>query len=286
MKWLSWRERKKDRDRELDEEIQADFALEIQQRLEAGATREEAEFGARRDFGNISRVKEVAREMWGWSSLERLGHDSRYAFGCLRKAPAFTITAVLTLALGIRATTAIFTLVYAVMLKSLAGANPANYTGVGKKLVAVTRAGTVKIKSSPLLVRLYKHFRDNTKSFRFAAFQAGEEYLGVRRSGNSEPAQSYRGEFVSGNIRYVRHKSICRTIFTAQDDRPDAQPVVGNELPVWQQKYESDLSVIGSVFDIDDRPITVIGITPQVFSGDASARPPPDFFLPLATRTV
>ncbi|MBV8807690.1 MAG: hypothetical protein JO033_03365, partial [Acidobacteriaceae bacterium] len=70
MKWLPWRERKKDRDRELDEEIEADLALEVERRLELGMTHEEAEFAARRDFGNITRVKEVTRAIWGWSSLE------------------------------------------------------------------------------------------------------------------------------------------------------------------------------------------------------------------------
>ena len=144
MKWSPWRERKKDRDRELDEELQADFALEIQQHLEAGATREEAEFAARREFGNITRVKEVTREMWGWSPLERLVNDCRYTFRALRKAPAFTFTAVLTLALGIGATTSIFTLVYAILLKSLAVANPDELYRLGKEARCCYESGYIQ----------------------------------------------------------------------------------------------------------------------------------------------
>lgn len=74
MKWLPWTKRR-DRDRELNEEIESDFALEIQERLEAGAMREEAEIGARRHFGNVSQVKEVTRDMWSGASLERMGQD-------------------------------------------------------------------------------------------------------------------------------------------------------------------------------------------------------------------
>src|SRR5579875_2135742 len=163
MNWLRWIESKKARARELDEEIQADFALEIQQRLEAGATREEAEFAARRHFGNVTRVKEVTRTMWGWSSLEWLEHDVRYAFRRLRKAPAFTITAVLTLALGIGATTSIFTLVYAVLLKSLAVANPSELYRLGKEARCCYEGGYSQHNEFSLVsYELYKHFRDNT----------------------------------------------------------------------------------------------------------------------------
>ncbi|HEX4167426.1 MAG TPA: ABC transporter permease [Bryobacteraceae bacterium] len=289
MNWLPWRERKNDHDRELDEEIQADFALEIQQRLEAGATREEAEFAARRDFGNVTRVKEVTRDMWGWSSLERLLQDARYAVRRLRNAPAFTITAVLTLALGIGATTSIFTLVYTVLLKSLAVANPSELYRLGKEARCCYEGGySQKNEFSLVSYDLYKHFRDNTKSFaELAAFQAGQEFLGVRREGNSEAAQSYRGEFVSGNyFTMFGIGAYAGRLLIGSDDRRGAPAVAVMSYQLWQQKYGSDPSVIGSVFDINDRPFTVIGITPQPFFGDALRNPPPDFFLPLATEPL
>jgi len=289
MKWLPWRERKKDRDRELDEEIEADLALEVERRLELGMTHEEAEFAARRDFGNITRVKEVTRAIWGWSSLERLGNDGRYAFRRLRKAPAFTITAVLTLALGIGATTSIFTLVYAVLLKSLAVANPGELYRLGKEARCCYESGySQKNEFSLVSYDLYKYFRDNTKSFaELGAFQAGQEFLGVRRSGNSEPAQSNRGEFVSGNyFTMFGIRAYVGRLLTARDDRRGAPPVAVMSYQLWQQKYGSDPSVIGSLFDINDKPFTVVGITPQAFFGDALRNPQPDFFLPLATRPL
>src|SRR4051812_40700722 len=113
MRWF-WNRRR--RERELDEEIEAHFRLALEDRMDAGQSR--------REFGNVSLVKEVTREMGGWTSLESFLKDIRYAARGLRRAPGFAITAILTLALGIGANPAIFTLVHAVMLKSLPVADP------------------------------------------------------------------------------------------------------------------------------------------------------------------
>ena len=279
--------RRKNRERELQEELDTHFAIEIQQRMQAGSEQDEAELAAHRDFGNVTRVEEVTREMWGWSSLERVGQDIRYAFRRLRKAPAFTVTTVVTLALGIGATTSIFTLVYAVLLKSLAVANPGQLYRLGKESRCCYWNGYSQDKEFSLVsYDLYKHFRENSKGFsELAAFSAIEPLLGVRRSGGSEPAESYSGEFVSGNyFKMFGIKAYAGRALSPADDQPNAPAVAVMSYRLWRQRYGSDPSVIGGVFNIDQKPCSVIGITPPGFYGDSLRPNPPDFFLPLNTE--
>jgi predicted permease len=194
---------------------------------------------------------------------------------------------VLTLALGIGATTSIFTLVYAVLLKSLAVANPDELYRLGKEARCCYEGGYSQEKEFSIVsYDLYKYFRDHTKGFsELAAFQASEPQFGVRRSGRSEAAQSYRGEFVSGNYFIMFGiRAYAGRVFTAIDDRAGAPPVAIMSHRLWQQKYGSDLSAIGSVFDIDEKPFTVVGIAPPAFFGDTLRNNPPDFFLPLNTE--
>src|SRR5438046_2351648 len=133
--------------------------------------------------------------------LETAIHDTRQALRRLRLAPAFTIATVLTLALGIGATTSIFTLVHAVLLKSLAVAKPGELYRLGKESRCCYWGGYSQEKEFSLVsYDLYKYFRDNTKGFaELAAFSPSEPLFGVRRSGSSQAAQGYPGEFVSGN---------------------------------------------------------------------------------------
>ena len=129
MKFFPWFKRRKQREQELDEEIRAHLAMAVRERIERGENPAEAETNSRREFGNATLVKEVTRDMWGWRWLETLLQDLRYGLRQLRRNPGFTAVAIITLALGIGANTAIFTLIDGLMLRTLPVAKPGELPG-------------------------------------------------------------------------------------------------------------------------------------------------------------
>ncbi|HEY3937465.1 MAG TPA: ABC transporter permease [Bryobacteraceae bacterium] len=268
-------------------EIEEHLALQTAENMRAGLSPAEARRQAALKFGAVEAMRESYRDQRGLPFLETLMQDTRHALRRLGKAPAFTITTVLTLALGIGATTSIFTLVHAVLLKTLAVANPGELYRLGKESRCCYWGGySQRNEFSLVSYDLYKHFRDNTKGFaELAAFSAGGSLFGVRRAGRSEAAQSDPGEFVSGNyFKMFGITAYAGRVFAASDDRAGAPPVAVMSYRLWQQRYGSDPSVIGSVFNLDEKPFTVIGIAPPGFFGDTLRNNPPDFFLPLATE--
>ncbi len=122
MQWRFWRLNQRNRD--LEDEIAHDLAAETEERIRSGRPREEAESDSRRDFGNVLLIKESTREVWGWTLLERLGQDVRYGWRTLGKNPLFTAMAVLSLALGIGANAAIYSVMDAIMIRALPVRNP------------------------------------------------------------------------------------------------------------------------------------------------------------------
>lgn len=130
MKW--WQVRKRDAD--LERELQSDLELEEEEQRENGLSAEEARHAARRAFGNTTLIREHIHEAWGWSPVERLLQDARYALRQLCRSPGFSLVATMTLALGIGATTAIFTLVYDVMLRPLPFAQPDRLVTIEEKV--------------------------------------------------------------------------------------------------------------------------------------------------------
>jgi len=276
----------KDEER-LQAEIEEHLALQTAENLRAGLSPTEARRQAVLKFGAVESIKETYRDQRGLPFLETLIQDARYALRRLRKSPAFTITAVLTLALGIGATTSIFTLVHAVIMKSLAVANPGELYRLGKESRCCYWGGYSQVKEFSLVsYDLYKHFKDNTKGFaELAAFSASEDLFGVRRAGSGDAAQTYPGEYVSGNyFNMFGLTAYTGRLLSPRDDRAGAPPVAVMSYRLWQQSYGLDPLVIGAVFNLDDKPFTVVGITPPGFFGDTLRDTPPDFFMPLATE--
>jgi predicted permease len=229
-------------------------------------------------------MKETYREQRGLLSLESLIQDARYALRRLRLAPAFTASTVLTLALGIGATTSIFTLVHAVLLQALPVSKPDQLYRLGEKSRCCYFGGYAQENEFSLVsYELYQRFRDHTHGFaELAAFSASQYGFAVRRTGRPEAAEPYPGEFVSGD--YFAMFGVAAyggRILTTHDDRPGAPPVAVMSYRLWQQRYHSDPSVVASMFDLNGKPFTVVGIAPPEFFGDSLRRTPPDFFVPL-----
>jgi predicted permease len=216
----------------------------------------------------------------------QLRDDVRYALRQFAHAPGFTATAVLTLALGIGATTAIFTLVHAVLLKSLPVAKPSELYRVGDVENCCVNGG-LQDDWSLFSYDKYKTFRDGTSGFvELAAFQAGRSLIGVRRNGSNQPAESQPSEYVSGNyFSMFGIGAYAGRVLTPQDDRKGADPVAVMSYRTWQQKYGLDPSVIGASFTMNGQPFTVVGIAPPGFFGDRLERAPA-FWLPLADELL
>jgi predicted permease len=213
--------------------------------------------------------------------------DTRYAVRQLRRMPGFMVTAVLTLALGIGANTAIFTLVHAILLKNLPVVDPRALVRVGNNedcciLNEVSSSRTDSYSIFPY--ETYKYLRDHTPEFeQLAAMQGGGADLSARRASGDAASHSSRGEFVSGNyFETFEVRPFAGRVLTPTDDADGAAPVAMLSYQAWQRDYAGDPSVIGSSFFINTHPVTIVGVTPQWFYGDRMTETPPDLYLPLS----
>ena len=209
--------------------------------------------------------------------------DVRFGLRQMRNAPIFSLTVVLILALGIGANTAVFTLVYAVLLKSLPVTKPEQLFRVGDNEQCCVNGG-LEGSWSLFSYDLYKHLRDDTPAFEeLAAFQAGRENVGVRRINGGGVAESRSSEFVSGNyFQTFGIGAYAGRMFTADDDRPAGSPVAVMSYRAWQEKYGADRSIIGSAIAINGQPFTLVGVAPPGFFGDALMSDPPEVWIPLS----
>ncbi|MCU1238149.1 MAG: hypothetical protein JWP63_6116, partial [Candidatus Solibacter sp.] len=218
--------------------------------------------------------------------------DLREALRQLRKAPGVTTTAVVTLALGIGATTAIFTLVHQVMLKSLPVTKPEELWRIGDKVRCCNWGGYTQGDDGDFSLfswEAYKNFRAQTPEFvDLAALQAGNAPLGVRRAGSRAPADTRNGEYVSGNFfRTFGVQPWIGRLMTDADDVEGAPPVAVMSYRIWNEKYGADSSVVGATYQINGHPFTVIGVAaPGFYGAKLAGWGMPDFWLPLTTELL
>jgi len=214
--------------------------------------------------------------------MPSLSGNFRYALRQFRLSPVFTAAAVLTLALGIGGTTAIFTLIHAVMLRSLPVSDPGRLYRVGEGDECCVEGGP-QDRWGMVSFPLYERLKTETPEFEeVTAFQAGRWRVGVRRQGMESVARPLRSEYVSGTyFSTLGVRAFGGRVFTPEDDKPSAPPVAVLSHRIWQTAYASDPSVVGSTFIMEGHAVTVIGVAPPGFFGETLESDPPDIWVPL-----
>ena len=214
--------------------------------------------------------------------MQNLHSTLRYTLRQFRMAPVFTAAATLTLALGIGGTTAIFTIIHAVMLRSLPVSDPALLYRIGDGDDCCVEGGP-QDRWGMFSFPLYERLKAQTPEFEeVAAFQAGGHRLSVRREGSGLAAKSLRSEYVTGNyFSTLGVKAFGGRLLSPDDDKSSAPPVVVLSHRTWQTEYGADTSVVGASFFVEGHPFTVIGVTPPGFFGDTLRGDPPEIWIPV-----
>ena len=223
--------------------------------------------------------------------MTTLIQDIHYALRQLRKTPGFTITVLLTLALGIGANAAIFTLVNAVLLKNLPVADPKMLVRLGDNNDCCVTGGTKNDGNYGMFsTDTYAQLKKSVPEFEeLAGIQAGFHFrpVTVRRDGVGSQAESVMGEFVSGNyFRTFGLRPKTGRLLGEADDVQGAPITAVMSYDTWQRAYAGDSSVIGSTFWVNTKAVTVVGIAPQGFYGDRMSNTPPDYYLPIESMPV
>ena len=250
---MKWRLRPR-RDRELEEEIQAHLAMAARDRIERGETAESAEQTARREFGNVALVQESTREMWGWRWAERLWQDVRYAVRGMRRAPAFGGVAVASLALSIGPNTAIFSLVDALLLKSLPVRDPSS-------LYLVT-LGNGPIES--LSYQIVRELAERKEIFSGVAGFTGW----IFPVGSPGAIRNTQGALVTADFyEALGLRPAAGRLLAPGDDEPGAAPVAVISDGYWQRNFGRAPDAIGRTIRIARISVTIVGVTPPDFTG-------------------
>jgi macrolide transport system ATP-binding/permease protein len=281
--------RRKRRDEELNEEIQGHLELAARENMESGLAPKDAQTAARHEFGSIALAEEVTRDMWGGRWFADLLQDIRFALRTLRKSPGFTAVAVLTVALGVGANTAIFSFIDAVLLRSIPVRDPQqlvvfNWSArANPKLQGHHTYGDCADQTGSgdcsFSIPFYKTVRAQTGAFSGMAAFAGP--LDVDLSGNGA-ASIVRGLYVSGDFFSTLGVStfIGRPL-APSDDSPSATPAIVLNYAYWVRTFGAAPSVVGRTVRLDSTTVTIVGVADPHFTNLTPGKPL-DLFIPFS----
>lgn len=273
---LGWWFQRGRKEAELQEEIAFHLEAEAREREAAGVPPDEARAEARREFGNVALIQEDARAAWGWTFLEQLVQDFRYALRVLAKSPVFTGIVILTLGLGIGANAAIFSVVNWLMLRPLPVSHP-------EQLV---RVAVQRDRDQPLAGPSYLDYLDYRENAGAFSDMIGAAFGSVGMSADNR-ADRLTIAWVTGNYFSMLgvQPGIGRLIAPGEGQIPGRAPVLVLGHTFWRTRFLGDPSVVGKRVNINGRPFTIIGVVPESFSGTFSMNEP-DAYLPITMMGV
>ena len=255
MRFSLWRQK---RDKELDQEINSHLQMAIRERTERGESPEHAKILARRELGSQTLVMEMTRQMWGWSSLERFIQDTRYAVRILLKRPLFTAIAVTTLAVGIGTMSAIFSVIYGVILRPLPFQHSQQLVKIQQ---TVPDAAVNPIRGATFLD--FKDWKSKNHTFEsLATFITGT--MTITSDGEPEVLKSARIESDFFNV--LKAGPAMGRGIQPEEDLYESPNVVILSHDLWVSRYGADPAVIGRTITTDQRPLRVIGVMPPGFN--------------------
>jgi predicted permease len=247
-------------DADLEEEMRLHLELRQEEQLQSGMKADDARAAARRQFGNTTYLKEESHNAWGWEWFENVAQDARYGLRMLRKSPRFAGVAVLTLALGIGATTAIFSVLDGVVLKPLSYPQPEQLVGVEVTPLAI----------DPTLRGMapedYFVFRDQSRTFQDIGIYAETDTdRDVNITGFAEPERVHALDVTHGVLAVLGVPAMFGRTFSPSDDSPGAPPTAILTYGYWQRRFSADLSAVGKTIIVDGMTRQIIGVLPRNF---------------------
>jgi predicted permease len=272
-------------DDELAEEMAFHRAMKQRELQAGGRTPEEATVAARRAFGSEALALDRARDVWAWWWLQDVARDLRYAWRTLRKNPGFAAVAVLTLALGIGANTAIFSLLNAVLLRTLPVREPQQLVFFGRALAAGSTGFIPSGRTELLSYPFFRDFRRENQAYTDVAAIGSLLYDTHGRVASGSDLEKIKVELVSGNyFGTLGVNAIAgRTLSDADDVTAGGHPVAVASYSWWQRRLAGSPSAIGATISIASRTYVVIGVAPRGFSGMTVGQAP-DLWIPLAMQ--